>query len=52
MDRYIVIAREGVTCNGSFCPIYSLFMSAAECGDCPLIKLWNDLEAIRYDGVC
>lgn len=51
MDRYIELTKEGVTCDGSFCPIFTLYMNSAECEDCLLITLLNNLEAIKYDGV-
>lgn len=45
----ITLSESGLVCCGeTLCDPLALYAAGQECGNCPIIKLAEDYEAIKY----
>lgn len=49
MAKQLSILDDGTfSCNGLVCPLFTLYKDNAECADCPIVKIHEELKDIDY----
>lgn len=50
MANEITILEDGtIFCDGILCVLKSLYVNCDECGDCPIVKIHEELKSIDFD---
>lgn len=49
MAKQLNILEDGTfSCDGLVCPLYTLYGDNAECADCPIVKVHEELKIIDF----